>query len=279
MKSECIRIYCPESQCGDQPLQSHRSWEEHFTWKLKKIEYVSFSEEMKSECIRIYIVRNVLKVASTPSMLHFWGFFFESKEHLAWKFKKIEYISFSGEMKSECIQLYIVRKVKSVEQLLQSHGFWEEHFTWKLKKIAYILLSKEMKSECIRIYIVGTSSTWLQPLQCCDFFESKERLARKIAYVLFSGEMKSECIRIYYPESQCGDQPLQSRRFWEEHFTWKLKKIEYVSFSEEMKSECIRIYIVRNILNVNSTPSVLRFFWEQGTPSSEDCVRFVCRGN
>ena len=82
------------------------------------------------------------------------------------------------------------------------------------------------------------------------FFWSKERLAWKIAYVLFSGEMKSECIRIYYLESQCGDQPLQSCGFWEEHFTWKLKKIEYVSFSEVMKSECIRIYIVWKVLNV-----------------------------
>ena len=35
--------------------------------ELKKIAYVSFSEEMKSECIPIYIVRKVLNVASTPS--------------------------------------------------------------------------------------------------------------------------------------------------------------------------------------------------------------------
>ena len=44
---------------------------------------------------------------STPSELRF---FFESKECLARKLKKIAYVSLSGEMKSECIRIYISRR-------------------------------------------------------------------------------------------------------------------------------------------------------------------------
>ena len=53
-----LNIYSPESQRGDQSLQSCGFFEnrEHPSRKLKKIAYLSFSGEMKSECIRIYIV-------------------------------------------------------------------------------------------------------------------------------------------------------------------------------------------------------------------------------
>ena len=98
---------------------------ERFTRKLKKIGLHLLSGEMRSECIRIYIVRNVLNVAINP----FRAAFFVSKERLARKLKKIPYVSFSGEMKSECIRIYIVRKVNGVDQPHQSHGIWEEHFT------------------------------------------------------------------------------------------------------------------------------------------------------
>ena len=161
LKSKCIQIYCPESQLGDQPLQSYVFfWEEGMlcleieermqskqqllAQKLKKIAYVWFSGEMKSECIRIYVVgkinmainsfraafilrgrnallgnwrANVFKYVlsgkatwrSTTSELHFYYFFFfERKDHLSWKFKKLAYVSYSGEMRTKCIRIYIV---------------------------------------------------------------------------------------------------------------------------------------------------------------------------
>ena len=88
MKTECIRIYCLESQHGDQPLQSCGFFferKELFAPKLKKIVYVSLSGEMRSKCIRIYVVRKV-NVAINPFRA---VVFFERKELFARKLKKI----------------------------------------------------------------------------------------------------------------------------------------------------------------------------------------------
>ena len=143
-------------------LQSHRFWEEGTLHKEIDENCVHLlSGEMRSKCIRIYIVRNVLNVAINL----FRAAFFVSKERLARKFKKIPYVSFSGKMKSECIRIYIVRKVNGVGQPLKSHGIWEEHVTWKLKKIAYVLLSEEWRVYALEYILSGMSSTWLQPIK------------------------------------------------------------------------------------------------------------------
>ena len=111
-------LYFPESQCGDHPLYSCGFFKvkERLSRKLKKIAYISFSGEMKSKCIRKYIDRRVLNVVINPftAAFFFFFFFFERKERFARKWEKIAYLSFSGEMKSECIRIFIVRKVLNV---------------------------------------------------------------------------------------------------------------------------------------------------------------------
>ena len=127
--------HCPESQCGDQPLQSCVFFERKEPFALK----------LKSECIRIYIVRKV-NVAINPFRA---AFFFERKERFAWK------------LKSECFRIYILQKANMAINPFRAAVFFEnrECPSRKLKKIAYVSFSGEMKSECIRIYIVVVTRT------------------------------------------------------------------------------------------------------------------------
>ena len=81
LKSECIQICCPESQRGDQPLQSFVFF---FFFERKE----SFAWKLKSECLRIYIVWKVNVVAINPFRA---AVCFESRERPSRKFKKIAY--------------------------------------------------------------------------------------------------------------------------------------------------------------------------------------------
>ena len=104
--------------------------------ELKKI---TSSGEMKSDCIRIYIVRKVLNVAINPFRAAF--FFLRARNtYVVRKLKKIAYVSLLGEMKSECIRIYVVRKVLNVAIRAPSElcGFFfeiKERLAQKLKRL------------------------------------------------------------------------------------------------------------------------------------------------
>ena len=68
---------------------------------------------------------------------------FENRERPSRKLKKIAYVSFSGEMKSECIRIYNCPESQHGDQPLQSCFFFfffesRERPSQKLKKIAYV---------------------------------------------------------------------------------------------------------------------------------------------
>ena len=156
-------IYCPESQRGHQPLQSRGFWEEGMLRMEIEEYYVRFVLRRSED--RMYLNLFCPESQRGDRPLQSCVFFRPRNTYVARKLKKIGYVLFSGEMKTECIRICCPDSQRS-DQPLQSCVFFErkEHFTRKLKKIAYVSFSGKMKTECVRIYIVVVTKTdyaWL----------------------------------------------------------------------------------------------------------------------
>ena len=222
-------------------------------WKLKKIAYISFSGEMKTECIRIYIwtvhtyfCKTNRTTTTTSRMMKLPKFglsihIFESQTE--------QQILLLKMMKLPKLLLYF--KERTADRTTSERGLLttllQREADRELKKISSY---GEVKSECIQIYVVQKINVEINPFRAAGFFlRGRNALlgnwrANVFEYIL-SGKSTwlstpSElCVCFFFEKKEC--------------FAWKLN------------SECIWIYI---IWKVNAAINLFRavfFFWEEGT--------------
>ena len=133
-----------------------------------------------------------------------------------------------------------------------------------------------MKSECIRIYIVWKVNVAINPFRAAVFLEEGTPCL-EIEERMYSN--------IYCPESQHGNQPLQSCIFLREKNAYvarKLKKIAYILLLGEMKTECIRIYCPERQRGDQSLQSCVFLIAKNAYVAGKlkkIAVRFALRGN
>ena len=281
-------IYCPQSQRGDQPLQSCvflRGWNALLgNWRANVFEYILSAKSTWR---------------STPSELR--GFFWEQGTPIL-EIKE-DSLRFTLRRNEERMYLKILFSRKSTWRSTPSElHFFErmECFAWKLK------------SECIRIYIVRKVNVAINPFRAAGIFWEQgtpilEIKEDRVRFTLRRNEERMY-LNIHFPESQRGDQPFQSCVFlrgWSALLgNWRANVFEYMlswkstwqstsselrflermeRFAWKLKSECIRIYIVQKVnVAINPFRSAFFFFWEQGMPIleiKEESVRFVLRGD